>query len=92
MWGGIGPNGAAVVCFHDRKKISVDEWVKAVDSGKLASAIAKVAIPQSAFRRSKVSQFSGGHAESSPLHWGESFAHSKSVQTFSFRLSTLVLF
>ena len=39
LWGGCSEGGFATVCFHRRKKLSVDEWSKVVSSGKLAAAI-----------------------------------------------------
>ena len=38
MWGGIGPGGFGLVLFHARKKVDTDEWVRAVDAGRLAAA------------------------------------------------------
>ena len=39
MWGGISEGGCAIVTFHDRRKITTDEWVKAVKAKKLQAAI-----------------------------------------------------
>ena len=39
MWAGCSAGGVAPVLFHKSKKCSVDEWVKAVDQGKLTGAI-----------------------------------------------------
>ena len=38
MWGGIGPGGFGLVLFHARKKVDTDEWVRAVDAGRLVAA------------------------------------------------------
>ena len=42
LWGGCSEGGLAVVTFHKRKKLTVDEWVRAVTSGKLSGAICQV--------------------------------------------------
>ena len=39
LWGGIGPQGFAIVTFHDNRKIDTDEWVDAVREGKLLKAL-----------------------------------------------------
>ena len=39
MWGGISEGGCAIVTFHGRRKITTDEWVKAVKAKKLKAAI-----------------------------------------------------
>ena len=40
MWGGISEGGVAIVTFHKKKKkITTSEWVKAVQAGKLKTAI-----------------------------------------------------
>ena len=38
MWGGIGFGGFGLVMFHARKKVDTDEWVRAVDGGRLVAA------------------------------------------------------
>ena len=40
MWGGIGPGGfgLVLVLFHARKKVDTEEWVRAVDGGRLVAA------------------------------------------------------
>ena len=38
MWGGIGPGGFGLVMFHEFRKVSQDEWSKAVNDGKLTEA------------------------------------------------------
>ena len=38
MWGGIGPGGFGLVLFHARKKVDTEEWVRAVDGGRLVAA------------------------------------------------------
>jgi hypothetical protein len=38
MWGGIGPGGFGLVMFHEHKKVTQDEWAKAVRAGKLTAA------------------------------------------------------
>ena len=39
IWGGISPGGFATVVVHDTKKLSQEDWVKAVRAGKLTGAI-----------------------------------------------------
>jgi len=39
LWGGCSCKGFSVVLFHPRKKLNSDDWVRAVDSGKLRKAI-----------------------------------------------------
>jgi hypothetical protein len=39
LWGGISPGGFNVIAFHPTKKIQVEEWVDAVDSGVLTAVI-----------------------------------------------------
>ena len=39
MWGGISSGGVAIVTFHKNKKINTTEWVKAVEAGRLKTAI-----------------------------------------------------
>jgi hypothetical protein len=39
LWGAISPRGFSVITFHPIKKIQVDEWVSAVDSGMLTASI-----------------------------------------------------
>ena len=38
MWGGIGLGGLGLVLFHKWKKVDTEEWVRAVEAGRLASA------------------------------------------------------
>ena len=38
MWGGIGVGGFGLVLYHKFRKVNTDEWVKAVNAGKLTSA------------------------------------------------------
>ena len=40
MWGGISSGGVAIVAFRKNKKINATEWVKAVEVGRLKTAIA----------------------------------------------------
>lgn len=47
FWGGIGANGAAIVCFHEHKKIEPDEWLEAVEDGALEEALETAAMPKS---------------------------------------------
>ena len=42
MWAGISGDGVAIVTFHDKKKITCEEWVKAVQAGKLRDALAAI--------------------------------------------------
>lgn len=39
LWGGCSAGGFAVVVWHARKKLSVDDWVAAVKGGKLREAV-----------------------------------------------------
>lgn len=39
MWGGISEGGFAAVLFHDHKKLTAEEWARAVDEGALTNAI-----------------------------------------------------
>ena len=39
FWGAISPRGFSVITFHPTKKIQVEEWVSAVESGMLTAAI-----------------------------------------------------
>jgi transposase len=39
MWGGVSEGGFAVVTFHPYKKLNGEQWVEAVGSGKLRTAI-----------------------------------------------------
>ena len=39
MWGGISADGFREVTWHATKKISVEEWVRAVEAGKLTKAL-----------------------------------------------------
>ena len=48
FWGGIGAAGAAVVCFHEYKKIEPDEWAEALDDGKLEEALETACFPNGA--------------------------------------------
>ena len=48
LWGGIGRDGFAVVCYHSKRKISSEEWIHlAVDNGKLLAACKKVCLSNS---------------------------------------------
>ena len=38
LWGGIGLGGFGLVMYHKFRKVNTDEWVKAVNAGKLAGA------------------------------------------------------
>ena len=42
MWGGLAAGGFRVVTFHKTKKISTEEWVATLNSGKLRSALGAV--------------------------------------------------
>ena len=43
LWGGIAKGGFAVVCYHDKRKLSATDWQKnAVRSGRLVAACKKV--------------------------------------------------
>ena len=39
LWGGISEGGFAAVLFHERKKLTAEEWAGAVDEGALTNAI-----------------------------------------------------
>ena len=39
LWGGVSAGGFAIVRFHQGKKLSAPEWVRAVSAGKLRKAI-----------------------------------------------------
>ena len=39
MWGGICEKGAAVLCFHDNRKITSAEWVAAVRKGAIVTQL-----------------------------------------------------
>jgi len=39
MWGGISAGGFAIVLIHPKKKVTAEEWAKAVRAGKLTDAI-----------------------------------------------------
>ena len=39
LWGGISRHGFSIIAFHPTKKIQPDEWVQAVQAGKLKRAI-----------------------------------------------------
>ena len=41
LWGGIGEQGFAPVTFHSHKKLSMAEWVRLVESGKLRAVMTK---------------------------------------------------
>ena len=38
LWGGVGPGGFGLVLFHPSKKVNTDEWVEAVEAGRLVAA------------------------------------------------------
>ena len=42
FWGGIGPDGAAIICFHKGKKIKKEEWVEEVRNGNFKTALSTV--------------------------------------------------
>ena len=42
FWGGCSAKGVAAILFHKTKKVSVAEWQRAVDAGKLKNALAKL--------------------------------------------------
>ena len=42
LWGGLSEGGFAPVLFHDRKKLTAEEWAAAVDDGALENAIKSV--------------------------------------------------
>ena len=42
MWAGIGEKGAAPVFFHDRKKVTKEEWAEAVNRGNFQTALKEV--------------------------------------------------
>ena len=39
LWGGCSGGGFSVILFHERKKLTVEEWAAAVRAGKLKKAI-----------------------------------------------------
>ena len=39
LWGGVSEGGCAIVTFHENRKITTEEWVAAVNSGKLRNAL-----------------------------------------------------
>ena len=39
LWGGVSPGGFAVVCVHERRKITAEEWVAVVRQRKLRNAV-----------------------------------------------------
>ena len=39
MWGGIGAGGTGIVSFHENKKLTVEEWLKALRAGSFKKAI-----------------------------------------------------
>ena len=39
MWAGVSGDGAAIVTFHARKKITTEEWAAAVQAGRLRAAL-----------------------------------------------------
>ena len=39
LWGGISAGGFAVVCFHETKKLQVEEWITVLKSGGLKETI-----------------------------------------------------
>ena len=39
LWGGVSAGGFSIVLFHQSKKVSTPDWVKAVGTGKLSKAI-----------------------------------------------------
>lgn len=41
LWGGIGPGGFATVLLHQKKKLTVAEWLTALQGGKLLAAVRK---------------------------------------------------
>ena len=42
LWGGIAANGFAHIAFHKGKKLTIDEWLVAVRSGKFRAAIVRL--------------------------------------------------
>lgn len=42
LWGGLSAGGFAAVTFHQKRKLSQGEWVRALKAGKLVSAIKKL--------------------------------------------------
>ena len=68
MWGGISSGGVAIVTFHKRKKINTTEWVKAVEGGRLKTAITSLAP-------------AGGPGPWKFLCDGEPFLHTKASKT-----------
>ena len=42
LWGGIAANGFAHIAFHKGKKLTIDEWLVAVRSGKFRTAIVRL--------------------------------------------------
>ena len=39
LWGGLSPDGVAVVAFHHVRKFNTDDWVRVVRRGQLTRAI-----------------------------------------------------
>ena len=42
LWGGIGTHGFTPILFHPRKKLRTEDWVNAVESGRLRAALMAV--------------------------------------------------
>ncbi len=42
LWGGVGPGGFAIVCFHDDRKTNAEDWSRVVEQGGLTKALLAV--------------------------------------------------
>ena len=42
LWGGVGAGGFAEVLIHKKRKSTAEEWMDAVDGGKLSAAVSRV--------------------------------------------------
>jgi hypothetical protein len=54
LWGGIGPGGFAKVAFHDRRKLSGEEWDKILKNNHLQKAVKKTQLKATSGRRLRV--------------------------------------
>ena len=42
LWGGVAAGGFSIIVFHDRRKLTAEEWAEGVEAGKLRSAIQRL--------------------------------------------------
>ena len=42
LWGGVAGGGFSIIVFHDRRKVTAEEWAEAVEDGKLRGAIQRL--------------------------------------------------